>query len=146
MEFEQILQTIHERFDTVPFMAENRMELCEAQPGRVRVKMTSRPVHLNHHGVIHGGYLLLLADSTAGLAALTDGRKYVTQSQNWNFLRGALPGAVYAEGTVLHRGRSVVVVRVQLTDAQGDLLGEGSFNMFVLDRPLRSDPADKATP
>ena len=132
MQQNDLLQRLSELITTVPAREANGIHLVAAEPDSVTNEMEIMPFHRNIHGILHGGYILLLADCAAGLTAYTDGRSYVTQSQNFNFLRSVASGTVRATGKVVHRGRTVVVVRVQVTDEAGRLLGDGTFNMFVV--------------
>lgn len=132
MENNELLQRLSEMITKVPAREANGIYLVAAEPDSVTNCMEIQPFHRNIHGILHGGYILLLADCAAGLTAYTDGRGYVTQSQNFNFIRSVASGKVYATGKVVHRGRTVVVVRVQVTDETGRLLGDGTFNMFAV--------------
>ena len=40
------------------------MELLSVEPGRARIRMAVKPLHLNGHGICHGGFIFTLADTT----------------------------------------------------------------------------------
>ena len=42
-------------------------------------------------------------------------------------------GMIYSDGQVLHRGRTLVTVLVDLTAEDGRLLAHGTFNMYHID-------------
>ena len=102
------------------------------QPDRARFRMEGRPDLLNPHGVIHGGALYTLADNAAGYAAHSDGRRYVTQTSSFHFLRNQGGGIIYAEGRVVHRGHTSCLATVEITSADGTLLATGEFTFFCL--------------
>ena len=81
---------------------------------------------------IHGGMLYALADVVTGLTARADGRKYVTQSAHINFIRNVSEGTVYAKGILIRRGRSITIVRSEVTDEKGNLLADVTVDMFCL--------------
>ena len=97
-----------------------------------KFRMDGRPDLLNPHGMIHGGALYTLADNAAGYAAHTDGRRYVTQTSSFHFLRNQGGGVIYAEGHVVHRGRTSCLAAVEITSADGTLMATGEFTFFCL--------------
>ncbi len=77
---------------------------------------------------------MTLCDMTAAFAAYTDGRCYVTQNASLQFLGTPHSKGVIAEGTVLHRGKTVTSVRVEVLDESGKLLCEGLFSMYAVQK------------
>lgn len=98
------------------------------------LKTTLQPQCKNPHGVAHGGLLFTMVDSTAGYAARTDGRDYVTQSAHVNFLSNVKEGTIYSEGTVIRRGHTITIVHVQVKGADGAVLLDGVMDMFCIDK------------
>ena len=70
----------------------------------------------------------------AGMAARGDGRLYVTQSAHMNFIRNRKEGTLYARAKVVNRGRTVVIVRVEIVDEKDCLLAEGTMDMFCVEK------------
>ena len=139
--FENVKTQIFGALSDIPFIRDNHISVAQFEPDSVCLRMDSEEKHLNQYGTLHGGYTLLLADCAAGAAALTDGRTYITQSQNFAFLRAARSGPVYAEAKVISRGKTVAVVRVETRTADGTLFGDGSFNMYAVHTPAKQDSA-----
>ena len=86
-------------------------------------------------GVIHGGALMALADSVGAVCAflgLPEGATTATTSSTTHFLRAVREGRVTATARPLHRGRAQVVVRTDLTDAQGRLVATVTQSQAVL--------------
>ena len=111
----------------------NHMEIDSVEDDRVVFRLEVRPESKNPYNMVHGGALYTLADDAAGVAAHTDGRRYVTQNGSLNFVRNTPEGTVYAAGKVRHRGRVTCLVDVDITDATGRLLATGEFSYFCLD-------------
>lgn len=89
----------------------------------------------NNIGTVHGGFLLALAD-TAGTGAIdTLGRENATMSVNSNFLRPAYTTDEYLEvvGTVLKRGKRVVVAEVTISRPNGELCLKATLTSAVFD-------------
>ena len=56
----------------------------------------------------------------------------MTQSAHINFIRDVSEGTVYAKGILIRRGRSITIVRSEVTDEKGDLLADVTVDMFCL--------------
>jgi len=86
-------------------------------------------------GVIHGGALMALADSVGAVCAflgLPAGATTATTSSTTHFLRAVREGRVTATARVVHRGRTQVVVRTDLTDAPGRLVATVTQSQAVI--------------
>ena len=86
-------------------------------------------------GVIHGGALMALADSVGAVCAflgLPPGATTATTSSTTHFLRAVRDGRVTATARPLHRGRSQVVVKTDLVDAEGRLVATVTQSQAVL--------------
>ena len=116
-----------------------RLESAEADCAVYRLDI--RPESRNPFGMVHGGALYTLADDAAGTAAHGDGRHYVTQHGDLHFLDNRAHGTIRAVGRVRHRGRSTVLVDVEITDESGALLATGAFSYFCVDRKRMEERA-----
>ena len=116
------------------FMTYNAIEPVSAADDASEVRLTLSENSLNLKGYVHGGLIMTLADCAAGLAARCDGRDYVTQSMNVNFISNVKEGTIYARGAVVSRGRTVVIVRVTVADENGRLMADAPANMFCVRR------------
>ena len=116
-----------------------RLESAEADCAVYRLDI--RPESRNPFGMVHGGALYTLADDAAGGAAHSDGRHYVTQHGDLHFLDNRAHGTIRAAGRVRHRGRSTVLVDVEITDESGSLLATGAFSYFCVDRKRMEERA-----
>ena len=97
------------------------------------VQMEIKPEYLNLFGNLHGGAYLTLADHAGGWAAMSDGRRHVTQQSNMHFLQPVNHGVITAESRVIRRGRKVVVVRIDITGEDGRLLATGDYTFFCVE-------------
>lgn len=61
-------------------------------PGRATARMTVRPSMVNGHGVIHGGYVFLLADTAFAFACNTHGDVAVAAGAQITFVAPAFVG------------------------------------------------------
>lgn len=68
------------------------VRLLAVGPGWARMTMTVGPQHLNGHGLCHGGYLFLLADSAHAYACNSHGPAVVASGADIVFLHPARAG------------------------------------------------------
>lgn len=113
-----------------PFMRYNHMEITKISKEYSEIRMEVHPNGLNLMGQVHGGLIYSLADVVTGLTARADGREYVTQSAHINFIGNVSSGTVIARGLLIRRGRTITIVRGEVTDEKGKLLADVTVDMF----------------
>jgi acyl-CoA thioesterase len=84
------------------------IEITGVAPGRATATMTVGPAMVNGHGICHGGYLFLLADSAFAFACNTYGHPAVAAGADVSFLAAVHEGDVLVAEAVerVVRGRS----------------------------------------
>lgn len=117
------------------FMTYNGIKPVKAENGYAETEAELTESGLNLSGYAHGGLLATMADCTAGLAARTDGRRYVTQNMNIHYISNIQQGRLRARGEVISRKRTVTVVHVSVCDESGKLLADAVLSMFCIDPP-----------
>jgi uncharacterized protein (TIGR00369 family) len=92
--------------------------------GRAVFRLDVRPRHKQIHGVVHGGILAALADTTAAIAAYTvipRGVEIATLELKINYLEPVPGGRVKSEAKVLRAGRNFIVVECEIFNETGSL-------------------------
>lgn len=111
---------------SMPFAVSSGVELTSASPERVVGRLEWAPERCTTGGVMHGGALMTLADSTGAVCAflnLPAGAITTTIESKTNFFR-AVREQDHAEATTepLHVGRSTIVLRTEIRDRDGALV------------------------
>lgn len=109
-------------------------ELEAAEPGRAVLVMRVRERHRQLHGVVHGGILAALADTTAALAiymALPPGTHMATVELTINFLEPVAKGKVTAEGRMLRLGKNFGVSECEVRDDHGRLAAKALLTFAI---------------
>jgi acyl-CoA thioesterase len=99
------------------------MELLEVRAGYARIRMPVRRDMTNGHGICHGGYMFLLADSTFAFACNSHNQRAVAAGAEIHFVASAHEGDVLtAEGLELHLAGRSGVYDMRVTDQDGRLV------------------------
>ncbi|MCB0221937.1 MAG: PaaI family thioesterase [Chrysiogenetes bacterium] len=129
---EEHLARIRPFFENAPFAKTLGIQIDSMSVDEASVRLPWAE-HLGRTlNVLHGGAIAALIDLAAGVAALSDFEKIeslnaATLNLLTNYLSAGAPGKdVIATGRVRKRGRSIVVVDVDIEDAEGKLIATGT--------------------
>ncbi|GAB3278775.1 hydroxyphenylacetyl-CoA thioesterase PaaI [Parasphingorhabdus pacifica] len=103
------------------------IELHEAVDGRATARMRVTSKMVNGHGIAHGGYVFLLADTTFACACNSHGPVTVAASADITFVAPAHEGDVlYADAVERTRfGRSGIYdITIRRGDTPGEVIAE----------------------
>jgi acyl-coenzyme A thioesterase 13 len=103
--------------------------------GKARVAVTVGPGNVNLGGTLHGGTIATLVDCAGTVAIMTadpQGRPGVTTDLNVSyFAAGRMGDEVVGEARVLHTGKSLAMVEVDVKrPSDGRLLAQGRMTKF----------------
>jgi len=105
----------------MPFGAFLGLEVLAASPEEVRARLAWAEELCTAGGILHGGVLMGLADSTGGFCAylnLPEGAAgTATIESKTNFLGAVREGTVVARARPLHIGKTTIVVETDVFDA-----------------------------
>ncbi|HET6682239.1 MAG TPA: PaaI family thioesterase [Gaiella sp.] len=121
--------------DAMPLAALLGVEAVEGGPEAVVLRGSWAEERCTAAGVLHGGYLMALADSAAATLAflnLPDGATTSTIEAKTNFLAGVREGSVTAHASLVHKGRTTIVVQTDVTDDAGRLVSRTLQTQAVL--------------
>ena len=125
MDYEAI---IADRNEHNVFAKVNGIKIAYCEEGHSIVDMTVTEDSMNLINSVHGGCLYTMADVAAGSAASSYGPICTTVNSSFSYLRPAIDSKkIVAEGTVVKRGRRVLVINVEVRDEKGTVLCTGIF-------------------
>jgi len=111
------------------------MRLDEAGPDEVRTSVEITPELLQPYGILHGGVLCSMVETTGSVAAALwygDRGHVVGTANHTNFLRAAREGTLTARATPVHRGRTQQLWNIDITDVAGRLIAKGELRVTNL--------------
>ena len=110
----------------MPFCDVLGMEVVEATPARVATRATWSADRCTVGGVLHGGFLMAVADSTGAVCAALnlpdDAVGTATIESKTNFIGAVREGAVTVVSEPVHAGRTTIVVQTDIVDDAGRLV------------------------
>ena len=120
----------------MPFAGLLGLEIVAASPEEVRARLDWDESRCTAGGILHGGALMGLADSSGGLCAFLNlpvgATGTATIESKSNFFRPVSDRYVEATSSVLHQGRTTIVVETELRDADGRLAAKVTQTQAVL--------------
>jgi 1,4-dihydroxy-2-naphthoyl-CoA hydrolase len=124
------------------------LEVLEIDEQRVRAQVVVRDELKQPMGLVHGGVLASIAESITSLATFRavfpDGSSAQGLSNHSSFLRPIREGTIHAEARRRHRGRTIWVWDVDISDDQGRLCA--MVRMTVAVRALPDGPPGDVPP
>lgn len=142
------LPGLHDLLALMPFASLVGVELRRATPREVVGGVEYAPRLCTAGAVLHGGVLMTLADTLGAICAylnLPPGGRTATATSATNFLRPVGTGFLTGTAAPVHLGRSMIVVRVDVTDAHGKLAATTTQTQAVILGP-RQQPQPQPQP
>jgi 1,4-dihydroxy-2-naphthoyl-CoA hydrolase len=118
------------------------LKIDERSSDTVRGHVTVHSGLLQPYGIVHGGVYASLAESAASLAGATWNmervptnveRRTVGVSNDTSFLRAVREGTLTIVATPLHRGRTLQLWQVLITDDSGRLVAKSDVRLANLE-------------
>ena len=87
----------------------------------------------NPFGIAHCGFIFGLADTAAGVAAMTDERMAVTVNSSIDYLKPGKSDKLIAKASVVKAGKAISVVDVLIYDSSLELISKATVTYFYID-------------
>ena len=126
-------RVIRERFPHYQFPSFLGMEIDKLGYGSARLIMKIRNELTQGMGVIHGGAIAALCDTTVGVALFTmteKGDKILTVEMKTNFISPA-DSDVISEAKIIHKGRRTAVGDVEVKKNDGTLVAKALITYYI---------------
>ena len=132
---EEIRKQIFALLNGSPFYRHLGMEIVEAGDGRARLRLPVKDDLKNLYGILHGGVIAALLDSSSSIAVGTlmgPGETSVTLDQRINYISNVKEGVLYGEARALHKGRFTGVGQAEVRDEEGNLVAAGMTTSYFI--------------
>lgn len=115
------------------FIKNNHYRLVDIKRDYCVMEAEIKEESLNPYGMVHGGFLFGLADTAAGVAARSSGRKAVTLSSHIEYLHACHGSKIKAVVEAVKTGKSVSVYEVCIYDDKETMVAKATVDYFYLD-------------
>lgn len=132
---EEIKEKLFDLLNGSPFYRYLGMEVVEAGEGRSLMRLPVKEEHKNLYGILHGGVISALLDSSCSIAVASlmgPGEASVTMDQRINYISNVTEGVLIGEGKALHKGRFTGVGQAEVRDEDGNLVAVGMVTVFFI--------------
>ncbi|MDQ4006278.1 MAG: PaaI family thioesterase [Actinomycetota bacterium] len=119
----------------MPFATKVGLRIDHAEPDEVRGRLDWAADLCTSAGILHGGAIMTLADSTGATCAflnLPPGAGTSTIESKTNFFRAVREGHIEAISRPLHVGKTTIVVETDVVDANGKRVARITQTQAVL--------------
>jgi acyl-CoA thioesterase len=127
-----------DRIQPGPFSRSLGFRLVEADESGARIEATPGPEHVNGGGIVHGGYLAALLDSTTGWAvhaSFPPGVAAPHTTLSVQYVRAAVLGSdLVCAGRCIRAGRRVAAAEAEITQ-DGSVIARAMTSHARLDPP-----------
>ena len=148
-DFTRIMNVVQQAWDQAPFNRLLGLRIDYINPTEGRISFLTRPELIGnfHQGILHGGVISAVLDTTGGLMACTSalGRlkdlsldeitqrmaRMGTIDMRVDYLRPGKGKEFYCIGLVMRTGRKVAVTRMELFNHENLLIAAGSAAYIV---------------
>lgn len=112
------------------FIEANNYEILKVEENYCELEGTITESSTNHLGIAHGGYIFGLADTAAGVAAMTDGRNAMTINSSIDYLKVSKGNKLKAIAKCIKNGKTVSFFEVLIYDTEETLIAKANINYF----------------
>ena len=134
---ERIAEVIRDLCKNNIYMKNIGLEMIEMEVGHITGRIPVTEDIINPYGSVHGGALYAMADIVAGFTACTYGSYVSTVSGNLTYLKPCMNTKyITCKADVLHPGRKVTSVSIEIVDDNENLLETGTFVFCMMDKKI----------
>lgn len=114
------------------FIEANNYNILKAEKNYCKMEGIITKTSINHLNIAHGGYIFGLADTAAGIAAMTEGKNVVTIDSNINYFKPAKGNKIIATAKILKSGKTISVYEVLINNEQEELIAKATITYYSL--------------
>ena len=114
------------------FIKNNNYNILKVEENYCELEGILTETSLNPFGIAHGGYIFGLADTAAGIAAMTNGKKAVTINSTIDYLNPGKGEYLKAIAKCLKSGKNIANFEVFIYDEKETLIAKSNINYYYL--------------
>jgi uncharacterized protein (TIGR00369 family) len=118
-----------------PYPSHMSMALSQIELDRAEVVLDLGPCHMQPFGIVHGGVLATLIDTTTFWAAflrLPEDTGLVNVDLKLNYLKPVMEGRLTGFGICIQAGKSISYSEARVEDESGKIIAHGTSTLMAL--------------
>lgn len=114
------------------FISANNYNVIKVEKNYCEMEGIITKTSMNNLNIVHGGYIFGLADTAAGIAAMTEGKNVVTVDSSINYFKPAIGDKITATAKPLKLGKTISVYEVLIYNENNDLISKATITYFTI--------------
>jgi uncharacterized protein (TIGR00369 family) len=128
------IEEISSKVNKSPFYKTISMAVLEVNKDGSLLRIKSDIKHHNFWGIMHGGVIASLVDSSCGLSIapyLKEGEKTATISLHVDYIATIIDGDLFGRGRMIHRSRRLARTEAVITNENEKLIAKGYASFMI---------------
>ncbi len=122
--------------DIKGFIGNNNYNVIKVEEGYCELEGVISETSYNNMNIVHGGYIFGLADTAAGIAALSNvfgsDVNIVTVDANINYFKPAKGERLVAKASVIKPGKTISVIEVEIYNDNNDMVAKSYMTFYYI--------------
>lgn len=118
------------------FIGNNNYNVIKVEEGYCELEGIISETSYNNMNIVHGGYIFGLADTAAGIAALSSvfgsDVNIVTVDASINYFKPAKGEKLIAKAKTIKPGKTISVVEVEIYNDKNDMVAKTSMTFYYI--------------
>lgn len=124
--------------DIKGFIGNNNYNVIKVEEGYCELEGVISETSYNNMNIVHGGYIFGLADTAAGIAALSNvfgsDVNIVTVDANINYFKPAKGERLVAKAKTIKPGKTISVIEVEIYNDNNDIVAKSSMTFYYINK------------
>ena len=124
--------------DIKGFIGNNNYNVIKVEEGYCELEGIISETSYNNMNIVHGGYIFGLADTAAGIAALSNvfgsDVNIVTVDANINYFKPAKGERLVAKAKTIKPGKTISVIEVEIYNDNNDIVAKSSMTFYYINK------------
>lgn len=118
------------------FIGNNNYNVIKVEEGYCELEGIISETSYNNMNIVHGGYIFGLADTAAGIAALSSvfgsDVNIVTVNASINYFKPAKGEKLIAKAKTIKPGKTISVIEVEIYNDKNDMVAKTSMTFYYI--------------
>lgn len=124
--------------DIKGFIGNNNYNVVKVEEGYCELEGIISETSYNNMNIVHGGYIFGLADTAAGIAALSsvygNDVNIVTVDANINYFKPAKGEKLIAKAKTIKPGKTISVIEVEIFNDRNDMVAKTTMTFYYINK------------